>query len=251
MASPTCSDREDHAMALETTLTTAASTRRALLAGSLGAFVAYVAQALGRPLAARAADGDVIHVGDDLTATSRTRIVNTTNSEDVIYAEATLAGPGDAISGVAVRGISKSNAGVAGSSTEHVGVDGSSISFAGVQGRSGSGVGVHGVGGSAGVFGWSDAGIGVHAQGGGTALRVDGKATFSRSGRLTLTAGQSSIAKTGLLLSRYSLVLAVLQTNRPGIYVRAVVANPSTSSFRVYLNTAVPGTTNVAWFVLN
>jgi hypothetical protein len=239
-------------VALETTLTPAASTRRALLAGSLGALVAYVAQAVGRPLAARATDGDVIHVGDDLTATSRTRIVNTTNSEDVIYAEATLPGSGDAISGVAVRGISKSNAGVAGSSTEHVGVDGHSISFAGVQGRSGSGVGVLGVSESAaGVSGVSESGIGVHAQSGATALRVDGKATFSRSGRLTLTAGQSSIAKTNVMLSRYSMVLAVLQTNRAGIYVRAVVPSPSTSSFRVYLNARVPGTTNVAWFVLN
>jgi hypothetical protein len=222
-------------MAVESTLTTTASTRRALLAGSLGAVVAYLAQALGRPLATRATDGDVIHVGDDLTATSRTRITNTTNTSEVIRAESST--------GIGVYGFSTSGAGVAGSSLSRIGVQGDSASDVGVYGASyESGVG---------VFGWSQDGTGVRAQAGGTALRVDGKATFSRSGRLTLQAGQSSVAKTNVTLSRYSMVLALLQTNRAGIYVRAVVPSPSTSSFRVYLNAAVPGTTNVAWFVLN
>jgi hypothetical protein len=249
-------------MALETTLATATSTRRALLAGSVGALVAYVAHAVGRPLSARATDGDVIHVGDDLTATSVTKITNTTNAENVLEAES-----GE---GVGVRGISDVGTGVSGSSDFGVGVRGNSIWGSGVFGQSNETAGVAGAGyttgvsgsggdrgvegfslSGVGVFGHADAGTGVHAQAAGTALRVVGKATFSRSGRLTLTAGQSSIAKTGLPLSRYSLVLAVLQTNRAGIYVRAVVPSPSTNSFRVYLNAAVPGTTNVAWFVLN
>jgi hypothetical protein len=247
-------------MALESTLTTTASTRRALLAGSLGALAAYFAQALGRPLAARATDGDVIHVGDELSATSVTKITNTANTAAVIEAESTY--------GAGVRGISAVESGVAGSSDTGVGVRGTSsfgpgvfgsssespgVAGVGVIGVRGNGdTGVSGVSGSGiGVSGYADAGTGVHAQAAGTALRVVGKATFSRSGRLTLAAGQSSVAKTRLPLSRYSLVLAVLQTNRAGIYVRAVVPSPSTSSFRIYLNAPVPGTTHVAWFVLN
>jgi hypothetical protein len=272
-------------MALETTLTPAASTRRALLAGSLGALVAYVAHALGRPLSARATDGDVIHVGDELSASSVTKITNTANNETVIEAVGLGGGVigrgssegyygvlGSNGSGDGVGGISAAGTGVFGSSSDGVGVHGISFSGPGVQGSSTDNIGVHGdsaagtgvygAGERSGVFGESTSGVGVSGRSlngtgmraeaaGGTALRVDGKATFSRSGRLTLAAGQSSIAKTGLPLSRYSLVLAVLQTNRAGIYVRAVVPSPSTSSFRVYLNAAVPGTTNVAWFVLN
>jgi hypothetical protein len=260
MASPTRFEREDQAMALETTLTTAASTRRALLAGSLGALAAYVAQALGRPLSARATDGDVIHVGDDLSATSVTRIVNTANAENVITAESQQ--------GVGLSGISDVQPGVSGRSSTGNGVRGTSDFGAGVSGTGEIGVsggGTTGVSGSGfergvlgdsvsgvGVLGSAGTGTGVRAQAGsGTALRVVGKATFSRSGRLTLAAGQSSIAKTRVSLTRYSMVLAVLQTNRAGIYVRAVVTSPSTSSFRIYLNARVPGTTNVAWFVLN
>jgi hypothetical protein len=253
-------------MALETS-TTAASTRRALLAGSLGAFVAYAAHAFGRPQSARATDGDVIHVGDELSATSVTKITNTdpANTAAVIEAES-YAGIG--VSGVSaeaagVRGASSfgpgvsgiGDVGVAGFSDFGTGVDGSSTDNIGVHGSSSAedGAGVFGESFiSVGVIGSSSIGTGVLARAGrGTALRVDGKATFSRSGRLTLAAGQSSIAKTSVTLSRYSMVLALLQTNRPGIYVRAVVPSPSTSSFRVYLNTAVPGTTYVAWFVLN
>ena len=49
-------------------------TRRALLAGTLGGAAALVAGAHRRPLPGLAADGDIIHVGDDLTGTSATQI---------------------------------------------------------------------------------------------------------------------------------------------------------------------------------
>jgi hypothetical protein len=129
--------------------------------------------------------------------------------------------------------------------------DASSI---GVAGNSSSGTGVYGEAGTGrGLHGWSNTGIGVRAQAvAGTALQVLGRASFSRSGRLAIAAGRSSVTKTGVTpLTASSLVLAVLQTNRPGIYVRAVVPNVAGHSFTVYLNAAVPGTTNVAWFILN
>jgi hypothetical protein len=56
--------------------TTSPRTRRALLGGAFGGAIALVAGALARPLSGRAADGDVIHVGDQLTGTRPTGITS-------------------------------------------------------------------------------------------------------------------------------------------------------------------------------
>jgi hypothetical protein len=135
--------------------------------------------------------------------------------------------------------------GVRGTSTSGVGVQGDATTGHGVYGQVTTGRAVRGVATAAG-------GVGVRADAPltGTALQVFGKAAFSRSGRLAITAGHSSVGKTGIPLTTSSLILAVLQTNRPGIYVRAVVPNVVGSSFTIYLNAAVPGTTYVAWFVI-
>jgi len=52
--------------------------RRAVLAAALGGVGALVAQALGRPLPARGANGQAITVGGSFTGTSTTRLENTT-----------------------------------------------------------------------------------------------------------------------------------------------------------------------------
>jgi hypothetical protein len=125
-----------------------------------------------------------------------------------------------------------------------IGVYGNSSFGRGVLGEAGAGRGVHG---------WSNTGVGVRAEAAaGTALQVAGRASFSRSGRLTIAAGRSSVTKTGITpLTSASLVLAVLQSNRTGIYVRAVVPSVAGHSFTIYLNKAVAATTYVAWFILN
>jgi len=94
-------------------------------------------------------------------------------------------------------------------------------------------------------------GVWAGAAGGRTALQVQGVARFSRSGRAAFAAGQASKAVTvpgGL--TGTSFALAVLNTNRSGIFVRAVVPNASTEKITIYLNKAVPGTTQCAWMVL-
>jgi hypothetical protein len=80
------------------------------------------------------------------------------------------------------------------------------------------------------------------------ALRVEGRAEFTRSGRNYVPSGAS--AKTIYLsgVTSSSLVFAVLSTNRSGIFVRAVA--PTTGKFVVYLNAKVPGTTYFSWIVL-
>ena len=93
--------------------------------------------------------------------------------------------------------------------------------------------------------------VGVYARGDGasTALRVQGKASFSRSGRTYVSAGHSSRTVTLAGVTTSSLVLVTLHTRRTGVYVAA--ATPGTGRFTVYLNKAVPGTTYFAYFVLN
>lgn len=126
---------------------------------------------------------------------------------------------------------------------------------------SGGFTGVVGLGGAEGVFGsgvidgvvgqGGASGAGVRAKGANTrvALAVEGKVTFSRSGRAIIGAGKSSVKVSLLGTSSSSRVFAVLHSNRSGRYVRAVV--PTTGSFTIYLNTTVTSSTYVAWFVIN
>ena len=101
-----------------------------------------------------------------------------------------------------------------------------------------------------GVQGYTEepGGIGVYAQSadaGARALRVEGRAEFTRSGRTTMSAGTSSkkINLSGCTTS--TLVLAVLGSNRSGRWVRAVV--PAAGSFTVYLNSSVTSATYITW----
>ena len=111
----------------------------------------------------------------------------------------------------------------------------------GVLGRTTTGKGVRGdaTTGTGGYF----------ASTSGLALDVAGKARFSRSKRVTIAAGASSLKVTLAGVTTSSLVLANLQSNRAGFYVQAVV--PASGSFTIYLNKATTAATFVAYFVLN
>jgi hypothetical protein len=99
--------------------TTTQRSRRALLLGAVGGLAAFASQALGRPLPARAQD-EYIQVGHDYTtATSRTRIQNTTTNADVFAAATNGAGIalfGLSDAGVATYSTSGSNYAVYGTS---------------------------------------------------------------------------------------------------------------------------------------
>ncbi len=174
------------------------------------------------------------------------------------------AGVGDGVDGT---GGNNGGAGVAGfasaASSNGIGVTGTGNGTgAGVVGtggnNGGTGAGVQGTGGSnggPGVHGTSRAASapGVLAENiaSGPALQVSGPAAFSRSGALTVAAGKSSATQTGVALTSASLVLATLQQNLSGVYVRAAVPNTAGSSFTVYLSKAVTAATKVAWFIVN
>jgi len=121
----------------------------------------------------------------------------------------------------------------------------------------GNGSGVFGIGGAKGVGvrgqAQDSAGIGVLAEHthGGVALKVSGKATFSRSGVVTVGAGKSRATVGNAGLTSESLVLVTLQQHATGVYVLAAVPDVAADAFTVYLSKAVPARTKVAWFIVN
>ena len=107
-----------------------------------------------------------------------------------------------------------------------------------------------------GVFGQATTtgGAGVDAAGssGALALRVTGKAQFSRSGVVTIRAGTSSKSVTLAGVNASSMILATAQQSTSVSVKAAVPAVPSSGSFRIYLTGNAPAAgLKVAYFVLN
>jgi hypothetical protein len=126
--------------------------------------------------------------------------------------------------------------------------------YGGGGGDGGTGVYGAGTGTGPGVIGTAPgAGSGVLAENTGTgpALTVSGRAVFSTAGILTVSAGESSVTKTGVTLTGSSLLFATLQQNRSGVWVQSAVPDAAGSSFTVHLNKAVAASTTVAWFTIN
>jgi len=244
--------------------------RRALLAAAAGGAAALAASA-ALPLTTLAADGGPVVLGTAANdATTTTGIANTPPNIDAFTAAA--AGTGF---------------GLTGSSTGGAGIVGWSISaspyltpadgaYTGIYGWAPAGtvdgpvgVGVLGQSDDWGVFGNGTVGVygygtfGVVGESASTAagvtayarsatdlaLDVVGKVRFSRSGRSSVAAGQSTKTVSLAGVSSSSRIFAVLHSNRSSRWVRAVV--PATGSFKIYLNGTVSSSTYVAWFVLN
>jgi hypothetical protein len=222
-------------------------TRRAVLAGAVGGAAAAAAASLAGPVRVLAANGDNVVLGTDNSATSVTKVENTTG----------------AIDAVALQGVSAQGVGLVGSSTSGQGVIGYSSSGAGVQGYSETDAGLNGFGplgvwaggDNEGCHGISPAGIGVVAESSdGIALKVIGKATLTRSGIANIAAGKSYVDVTvsGGLTPR-SIVHATLQVYRAGAAVAAVRRNyPSAGKARIYLTKVASKTvtTAVGWSVV-
>lgn len=257
-------------------------TRRQLIAGGTGAIAGLAAGALARPVPAQAADGKPVVLGETNNEMSET-IVSNNSGSDALSGSATGTGRG-------LTGVSGTGAGVYGQSgttasgtlpngfgvhgiTDHpvgFGVLGENtaegtavagLGGTGVFGGSNSGVGVVGEGGAIGVRGLNS-GVGPGVQGeaftgigvlatGMIALSVQGPSMFSRSGVLTVPAGRSSATHTVTNMGRASIVLATLQQDLDGIWVRSAVPDPISSKFTIHLNKAAPEHLKVAWFMIN
>jgi hypothetical protein len=200
--------------------------RRAILAGAVAGVGATVARALTAPLPIRAAgdDGAALHVGDTIAdAQSQTTLANKANSQRVLWvASNDDLGHGD---GVAATGYS----------AHGTGVEGWSVDGTGVYGHTGG-----------------SAGTGVLASAStGNALKVSGKARFSRSGIVNVAAGKSyaDITVPGGIASN-TVMTATIQNYRSGVAVSGVRRNyPSTGMARIYLTKVASSTltTPVGW----
>jgi hypothetical protein len=221
--------------------------RRSLLLAGLAAATATVANAIGRPAAVRAADGDPVLAGQSVTAESTTEIHATDEGALIVRTDATGSSAIDAQStggsaNIGVRGSAdgENSTGVLGYSSNGIGVGGSSLTGVAVMGTTANP-------GAIAVFGYSPEGVGVRARSNvGTALDVVGKAVFSRSGRVTVPPGSHSVAHTVAGLTSSSMVFAVVETGDATTWVRKV--SPTSGRFTVLLNKKVTTPTRVAWF---
>lgn len=136
-------------------------------------------------------------------------------------------------------------------STAANGVLGRSTIGTGVWGDTTDGLGVAGTGSGANSIGvYGSGAAGVYATGG-VALACDGPALFSASGKKTITSGSSTTVTVPGGIAAASIGLAVLQTNRSGVWVRAVTSNAANGTITIYLNTSVSASTTIGWFVIN
>jgi hypothetical protein len=154
--------------------------------------------------------------------------------------------------GIGVKGQSLRGAavlGTIGGSFEYfgkTGIHGDSDSGYGVTGRS-----LHGTA----VQGRTDDGVAVHASAGldaAIALKVDGQARFSRSGKATVLAGHTTVVVSPVHVTSSSFVVATIQgAGASGIYVRNVSVSVANSRFTIRLSKAPSVNTIVGWFLLN
>ena len=215
------------------------SSRRSILTGAAVGVGALAAGALGRPPRALANDGDPVLQGVFNTPQSTTTVaINANNSLNALVGAANNTGTG-------VVGSSPGGNGVHGTGGTN-GVSGTTANPAA------SGVFGENTTSGFGVAGRANAGTGVLADSlNGTALDVQGVASFSRSGKLTIAAGTSSVTMSGIRIDPSTLVLATLQQDRPGVHVRSADPNPAADSFTIRLNKPVGSNTKVAWFLVN
>jgi hypothetical protein len=252
--------------------------RRTVLTAALGAGLATIASAVGRPLRANAADGDAMVIGEVNDASSTTTL---RTPEDGPAALSVVTGDHEFFKGTAIvadggnRGIyafGGLRAGVEAVSFEGPGVIARSHGANGVIGVLGSfddvparpagvlGVGgqydpgVAGVGTAVGVRGEATSGTGVLGTATtGWALRAFGKVKLEKSaGLATIASGTNSVTVTpGIDLTATSAVLVTLQGNAGGTTtVRRVSTNTTTNQFTIFLTANSRYTVKVAWLVL-
>lgn len=229
----------------------------------------------GLTVAPAAADqGQPVLAGQINTATATT-VVNNTSSSLSCAVDPSLTGLETCGNkgllsigvqyGVQARAASATGYGVFGSGATGVAGDSAQLGGTGVLGTSnfaegigvegdqgGTGSGVYGLAkaNGVGVFGDTTSGTGVIARStNGTALDVRGKATFSRSGQVTIAVGTATKKITLARVTTTSMILATAQQDGT-VYVRSAV--PASGSFTIHLTGKAPaGGLKVAYFVLN
>lgn len=234
-----------------------------MLGGTAAAALAGAAT-LVTPTTAQAATGDAIRAGQTTSANRATKLVGTPfAASDSSAALLSVVGPRDGSSGHTLEAVNfGGGSAILASGTgpdPDTGVGGGPSILATIIG-SGSAedraVSIKGIG-----FGRAIGVVGAAQSGGGIgllgladedsiALKVDGKAVFSRSGKEQIPAGSRKAVVALPGVTQASLILATLQQQAAGFTVES--AMPLADKFVIRLNKPAPaGGLPVAWFVVN
>jgi hypothetical protein len=222
--------------------------------GIAGALIALTASfiAFGGTPGAEAIQGQAVKAGESNIEDSGTILCLAATDVCGNRPDTALTGRTDKTNGVGVYGQGDTGVSGLGSVNGGTGVIGLNVtSFGiGVHGVAiGTGSAVYGemTGAGVGVFGDTTNGTGVWARStNGTALNVTGKATFSRSGTVTIAYPNKTATVSGVPVTAKSLAFATMQKFLAGRYVVAVVPNlsGSSNSITIHLNKA-PGTSTI------
>jgi hypothetical protein len=205
--------------------------RREMLARAAAVAAGAAAATLVGAAPAQAADGDSLTLGDGASNASSTKTL-WTGSGTIWMLE--LNGS---------EGIRSTMSGVSAGTAFQGETNASGIGAIVANNDSASGYG---------VFGQADGAdaVGVWARSeAGTALHVQGAATFDRSGVATIGAAKRSVT-ISVPVSAGTMAFATLQQVRTGVWVEAAVPRPKSDTVTITLNKAVTKKTKVAWFVL-
>jgi hypothetical protein len=183
---------------------------------------------------ARATDGQPVLIGQANEGAGTTEFDDTTQA------------------GIAVRGASDGGTAIAGKDVTGTGVMGITSTGIGIQAISGPDTGtalqadgavaLHG----STVIDGSTEVTGATTLRGTTTLR--GKVVMKRSGVVSVRAGDVARTVSDVQMSDTSMVIALAQQHRRGVFVTAAV--PSTSGFTLFLNEPAPQDVRVAWVVI-
>ena len=243
--------------------------RRALLAAGAAGVAAAAAQAIAAPAKVFAADHDPVKVGEVNSGTATT--VVTSSGSDGLKGESTagdgLVGQSSAAvkSGLFAFTTNANGYGVAAKNLangNHVDLAGPNHAVWGEGHKAFPAIhGVHVVANNPGVMGvnsvnttWGTlgglTGVGAYAPNNLWALAVAGKATFTRSGVLSIGANKYYAKVSSIALTADTFVIATLLAYRSGVWVAAAVPNVGADSITIYLNKKVASAIKVGWIAL-
>jgi hypothetical protein len=239
--------------------------RRALIAGVAGGAMTYAARGFAPTDASRAATGGEVRLGLDNShgaaagtgirypdsssvtqaklATSRTGVFGSTKVADGegLWGFAYPSSTG----GVGVRAKAEGTNGkaVSGETVGH-----SSQVVIDANGTPGAGEGIA-------VRGRTKNGIALYGEAqatGGYGLQVIGRAVLNRSGKTTISAGSASKTVSGHVMTAATIVVATVQGNAAGVWVKNVSVSDAADTFIIRLNKAAPaGGIVVGFFIIN
>jgi hypothetical protein len=232
--------------------------RRAILFGGLGALGVLAAKALPGSTEAVDAGGSTIQTGGSYDTHQATTIYNR-DASDYFRSSIDLAGPDSGAYGASAtpdgEGLTGLASGVNGIGVHGtlLGSNGSTAVWADTSGKAHQ-VGVLAEAIPEGYAVWAKThnGAAVRASAtGGYALQAEGVTVFDRAGSISFAKGQLSKTVSMFMNHGDTLVVATIQGDVAGTWVRGVVVDVPHQHFVVKLNRAAPKALRVGYFVIN